>query len=131
MDGLGRTSRLGLWGVIACVTVLPLPGCGEGTSPSDLGGPVDLGEPEPNPLGCDLNLDFLIHAGAIDAIPSIDSPDLVSAKEEIPAYLDSDTRVIGLRVDGVAYAIPHNVLWAHEIVNLEAGAGTWPSPTAP
>ena len=121
VHGPGKTSRLGPRGVIACVTALLLPGCGEGTSPIDLGGPVDLEGPEPNPVGCDLNLDFLIPAGAIDAIPSIDSPNLISAKEEIPAYLDSDTRVIGLRVDGAAYAIPHNVLWAHEIVNLEAG----------
>ena len=51
---------------------------------------------------CDLDLSFLVVGAAIDAIPSIDDPNLVSAKDEIPSYLDSDTRVIGFQIDGVA-----------------------------
>ena len=92
-----------------------LAACSEGASPISSGGS------DWDAVVCDLDLSFLVVGAAIDAIPSIDDPNLVSAKDEIPSYLDSDTRVIGFQIDGVAYAIPHNVLWFHEIVNLEVG----------
>lgn len=51
-----------------------------------------------------------------DIIPALTDPAFVGAGEE--AYLAETDRVIGLTVDGVAYAVPHNILWFHEIVNL-------------
>ena len=92
-----------------------LAACSEGASPISSGGS------DRDAVVCDLGLSFLVVGAAIDVIPSIDDPNLVSAKDEIPSYRDSDTRVIGFQIDGVAYAIPHNVLWFHEIVNLEVG----------
>ncbi len=95
------------------VGLLGLAACGEG------GDPVDLSPPDMNPLSCDLESRFLVTGAVIDGIPSIDEPNWVAAAERVPAYLDADTRIIGLQVDETAYAIPHNVLWFHEIVNLD------------
>lgn len=36
-------------------------------------------------------------------------------------FLNEDSRIIGLMVDGQAYAVPLNVLWWHEIANLDIG----------
>ena len=85
--------------------------------------PVYLEDPGDAPRfeGCDLNIDFLISAQARDAIQSLDSPRWVQADESVPGYLDPDTRVIGVQAFGQVYAIPHNILWHHEIVNLELG----------
>ena len=33
-------------------------------------------------------------------------------------YLSEDSRVIGVEVDGEWLALPHNVMYRHEIVNL-------------
>ncbi|MEX0601117.1 MAG: DUF3179 domain-containing (seleno)protein, partial [Rhodothermales bacterium] len=41
---------------------------------------------------------------------------MVSADQA--TYLVDDSRVIGLHFDGKPTAIPHNILWHHEIVNL-------------
>ncbi|MFW6201279.1 MAG: DUF3179 domain-containing protein [Gemmatimonadota bacterium] len=59
-----------------------------------------------------------------DGIPALSDPDFVGRigpDAERSAYLADDDRVIGLLVDGEALAIPHNILWFHEIVNLDRG----------
>ena len=90
--------------------------------------PIDLQDPGDAPRfeGCDLNVDFLIAAAARGGIQSLDNPRWVRADESIPAYLDPDTRVIGIQVFGLVYAIPHNILWHHEVVNLEPGGPSGP-----
>ncbi len=54
-----------------------------------------------------------------DGIPSLQNPPLVSADSPDAAYLQPDNRIIGLVLDGEAIAVPHNVLWSHEILNLD------------
>lgn len=51
-----------------------------------------------------------------DAIPALTDPDLVPA--EAATYLSDDDRVIGLRIGGHRIAVPHNILWSHEIANF-------------
>lgn len=65
-----------------------------------------------------------------DGIPSLDTDEVefVRAQEADAQYLNEtpgfdDPRVIGLLVDGHAYAIPHNILWWHEILNLDLPDG--------
>lgn len=70
---------------------------------------------------CDLNLDFMVLAGAVGSIPALDSPRFVLADERVPAYLEPDARIIGVTVGFNQYAIPHSVLWSHEITNFRAG----------
>ncbi|MEX0746386.1 MAG: DUF3179 domain-containing protein, partial [Rhodothermales bacterium] len=49
-------------------------------------------------------------------IPALTDPPLVAADEV--TYLRDDSRIIGLVIDGMAIAVPHNILWWHEIANL-------------
>jgi hypothetical protein len=64
--------------------------------------------------------------GGADCIPSIDdvSPgdDRLVAAEAANSLADSN-RVIGLVVGGQALAVPHSILWTHEIVNLDGWGG--------
>ena len=71
--------------------------------------------------GCTINTDFLIPGQVLDGIPSIDEPIWEWVHSSAPEYLEPGTRVIGLILNHQAYAVPHNVLWFHEIVNIGAG----------
>ncbi len=51
-----------------------------------------------------------------DGIPALTDPPLVDPNEA--AYLADTDRVIGFIVEGQAVAVPHNILWNHEIANL-------------
>lgn len=66
---------------------------------------------------CSIAAEDIVSGGiGRDVIPALTDPAFVGANEV--AYLADNDRVIGLSVDGQAYAIPHNILWFHEIVNL-------------
>lgn len=60
-------------------------------------------------------------APAKDWIPSLTNPEFVAPGDPALSYLRDFDRVIGLELDGQAYAIPLNILWWHEIVNLDVG----------
>jgi hypothetical protein len=53
-----------------------------------------------------------------DGIPALTDPALVPADDPSVDYLLPTDRVIGLELGGEYLAFPHNVLWWHEIVNL-------------
>ena len=53
-----------------------------------------------------------------DGIPALTDPELVGARDRWADYLLSTDRVIGLEIDGDYIAVPHNILWWHEIVNF-------------
>ena len=75
-------------------------------------------------LGCDLNLEFVADGGVgREGVPSLTDPLLVSPESgEGIDYLAADDRVVGVVLDGVPIAVPHNLLWHHEIVNLSRSA---------
>ncbi|MBT8396416.1 MAG: DUF3179 domain-containing protein, partial [Gemmatimonadetes bacterium] len=54
-----------------------------------------------------------------DGIPALTNPPLVRAGDPGTGYLDDDDRVVGLVLDAGPIAIPLNILWWHEIVNLD------------
>ena len=60
----------------------------------------------------------LISGAARDGIPALTDPELVSVGHPRTNYLLDTDRVIGLEIAGEYVAIPHNILWWHEIVNL-------------
>ena len=83
---------------------------------------------EPVGLGPDLScgaLDpvFLADGGVgRDGIPALTDPTFVSNEREAEtAYLTGADRVIGVRVGDEWLAIPHNIMYRHEIVNLNRG----------
>ncbi len=95
-----------------------------------VGGLSSCGDAIVNPVGvpgasafeaCDLDINFLYGAAGRDAIPSLDEPEWDRANEVVPNYLEPSTRVIGIEMpgQGAAYAIPHNVLWHHEVMNMD------------
>jgi len=53
-----------------------------------------------------------------DGIPSLFNPKMVG-KDEIGDFLTDDSRVIGFFAGGNAFAVPHNILWWHEISNMD------------
>ncbi|MDH3206504.1 MAG: DUF3179 domain-containing protein [Gemmatimonadota bacterium] len=91
--------------------------------------PINLQDPGEGTRydSCDLNIDFLIVATARDGVQALDDARWVDVSEaEVPGYLNPDTRVIGVQTFGQSYAIPLNLLWYHEIVNLSPGGPLGP-----
>lgn len=68
---------------------------------------------------CSIPTGRLVSATQKDAIPALTNPPLVTANAEESGYLGSDDRVIGLQSGDSPLAIPLNILWHHEIVNLD------------
>ncbi len=98
-------------------------GAGGGSEPSE-----SLG------VSCNLPQDQLFDGGvARDAIPALVNPELVGPDDEGTEYLSAyaafsrgilelpDVRVVGLVVGDQAVAVPHNILWWHEIVHFDLG----------
>ena len=56
-----------------------------------------------------------------DGIPALTDPPLVEPQANGAAYLEDHDRVIGIEVEGDFIAIPLNIGWHHEIVNLNLG----------
>lgn len=72
-------------------------------------------------LECSLDMNFFASGGVSrDAIPALTNPPTTTP--ENPAgleYLDGVDRVVGVMLDGEPLAIPLNILYHHEIVNLD------------
>ncbi|MCH7489803.1 MAG: DUF3179 domain-containing protein [Gemmatimonadetes bacterium] len=116
------------------LAVVALAGCGAGPaeSPDDpsSGNPFT---PQMLPR-CHVTSDMLFSGGAgRGGIPALVNPTLVPRGHPDAQYLDDyvrlaegrddlpDARVVGMVVDGTPVAIPYNILWWHEIVNVELG----------
>ncbi len=65
---------------------------------------------------CSLNNEFLYSATGKDVIPALTDPPLVDASQV--DYLQDHDFVLGLTIGGQSIAIPHNIMWHHEIINL-------------
>ena len=97
---------------------LLISGCSDGSEsptfdPSDSDAPGFAAE-------CSVDAD-LIHFGGVarGGIPALTDPPFVPPDDPQTNYLAGEDRVIGLEVEGRALAVPHNILWWHEIVNLD------------
>ncbi len=93
--------------------VLTLASCADRSSPAF---------PAINELGCSIPEDMIFNGGpGKDGIPALTGPALVAPNDAEAEYLREDDRVIGLDIGGEAVAVPLNILWYHEIVNLNQG----------
>ncbi|MFB3132534.1 MAG: DUF3179 domain-containing protein [Rhodothermales bacterium] len=112
-----RTTRFWLV-VIAGVLMLTLAGCDASVGEDSASPPSTLlTEDAPDPSGCIVPTNLFADGGVgKDGIPSLTNPPLINAARA--TYLADDSRVIGLVIDGIALAVPHNILWWHEIVNF-------------
>ncbi len=85
-----------------------------GVAACDSGGSVDLPDNEDE---CSISTSLLADGGVgKDGIPALTDPRFASAAEA--DFLDESSRVIGLIIDGQPLAVPHNILWWHEIINF-------------
>jgi len=90
-----------------------------GLAACDVTSGIDNSNDDGFDVSCSLDESRLVDGGVgRDGIPALDNPALVAASEA--SYLADTDRVIGVLVDGEPYAIPHNILWWHEIVNVDA-----------
>ena len=79
----------------------------------------------PEDLMCgDLNPVLLADGGVgRDGIPALTDPMFFTTEpHEETSYLSDQSRVIGVQLDGEWLAIPHNLMYRHEIVNLSRGS---------
>lgn len=86
-----------------------------------LGGACGDPVTRPEAIECgDLDPGYLADGGVgRDGIPALTNPDFVPIDdEERTGYLSAESRVIGVEINGEWLAIPHNVMYRHEIVNL-------------
>ena len=116
------------------VAVVLFAACASDLSPLTGGGSEGAKRPTNFDLTCNLPTDQIYDGGpGRDGIPSLLNPPLVAPDSPEASYLDeyaavlleeprfADLRVIGLLVRDQAVAIPHNILWWHEIVNIDLG----------
>lgn len=93
--------------------VLALGGCSDATGP---------GTQFRDDLICSIPQNEILPGGpGRDGIPALTDPDMVEPAASGASYLADDARVIGIEVADRTYAIPLNILWWHEIVNLNLG----------
>lgn len=72
---------------------------------------------------CSIPQAFIADGGpGVDGIPALTDPQMVSAGAAGTEYLLEADRVIGIEIDGASIAIPLNIGWWHEVVNLNRGA---------
>lgn len=86
--------------------LLALAACSEGTTT----GPAS---------GCTIPLSEFVDGGAVRSeIPALTNPHVARPQTPPVAFIPEGSRVIGIIFNDQPLAIPHNVLWHHEIVNL-------------
>lgn len=79
------------------------------------------GEDTPLEAGaCQLDLDYLFDSGVgRDGIRALSDPEFLLADHPgLTRFLGTVYRVLGFVVDDIPYAVPHNILWYHEIANV-------------
>lgn len=111
------TGRRSGWWVGIALAGIAVAGCSD--SGDELTRPrgSDFGD-----LTCSIPSSQIFNGGpGRDGIPALTDPELVRADADAAAYLRHDDRVIGLALEGEVLAIPLNILWWHEIVNLRVG----------
>lgn len=71
-------------------------------------------------LSCTIPQSQIVSGGpGIDGIPALHNPTFVRAADPGATYLRDDDRVMGLLIGETPFAIPLNILWWHEVVNLD------------
>lgn len=69
---------------------------------------------------CSISAGDLIDGGVDrSSIPALTNPGAAQLFDPKVGFIGLEDRVIGLEFNGRPLAIPHNVLWWHEVVNLE------------
>ncbi len=131
--GRCRTTATHPLPVVALAISTALLGCNEDIPFGFAGGAGGQGPGGPGvQVTCDLPSILIFDGGASrNSIPALTNPPLVSPDAPGASYLDeyqdvladfpefADGRVVGLLIGDEPIAVPHQILWWHEIVNLD------------
>ena len=100
----------------AAGVALVLLSCSDAPTGPEPTAPVDVG---PN---CSINTDLVFDGGVgVDGIPALTNPPMVRIFDQQTGFLWESDRVISFELGGQMFAVPHRILWWHEIVNLTLG----------
>lgn len=94
--------------------LLVVTACGTPSAPGDDGG-------ETLEITCSIPTSEIFRGALRDAIPALTDPALVRPETPGAVLWSDDDRVVGVVVGGEAVAVPLNIFWWHEVVNLEVG----------
>lgn len=113
-----RPARSGRAALCAVAGLLSACGIFDTTSPFD--GDGSNIPPVPDEAYCSIPEELVVSGGVgRDGIPALNNPSLVPSYHAEATYLEEADRVIGIEADGQFIAVPHNILWWHEIVNFD------------
>ena len=113
-----RPARPGRVALCAIASILTACGIFDATSPFD--GDGSNVPPVPEESFCSIPQELIISGGVgRDGIPALRNPSLVPSYHAEATYIGEADRVIGIEADGRFIAVPHNILWWHEIVNFD------------
>ena len=73
---------------------------------------------------CSIPQDEILPGARKDGIPALTNPEMAFAGQPGTDYLRNDDRVIGLIFEGQAIAVPLNIMWWHEVVNLDGATSS-------
>ena len=108
-----------LLAMVALGATLATVACGSSDTPAGIANPDD--PPVDGALICSIPRELIFATGVQrDGIPALTDPTLVPVGGSGTSYLRDGDRVIGIEVGGTYIAIPHNILWWHEIVNFNS-----------
>ena len=73
-------------------------------------------------LTCTIPQQFIADGGpGKDGIPALTNPQLVPADDPLATYVRPEDRVVGIVLGAEVIAVPLNIGWWHEVVNLDRG----------
>ena len=102
--------------LLAAAAVLLLLSCSDAPTGPEAATPADVG---PN---CSINTDLVFDGGVgMDGIPALTNPPMTGIFDQQTGFLWESDRVISFELGGQVFAVPHRILWWHEIVNLTLG----------
>ena len=105
--------------IVALMATVATTACGSSEGPSAVVSDDELQVGDA--LLCSIPEELILTTGMPrDGTPALSDPTLVSVDGPGMGYLRDDDRVIGIEVGGTYIAIPHNILWWHEIVNFNS-----------
>jgi hypothetical protein len=81
---------------------------------------LSVADPGPDGRVCSIPQKDLLNGGpGKDGIPALTNPTFVSSGDIETVYLQPEDRVVGVVLDSEPLALPLNIFWWHEIVNLD------------
>ena len=73
---------------------------------------------------CSIPQEQIFSGARKDGIPALTNPEMALVGQSGTEYLREDDRVIGLIFEGEPIAVPLNIMWWHEVVNLDGATSS-------